>query len=79
MTACSVIAKSTIPYKRLWFIAGNIAVPMVEVSAEEMARIRGSAPEALTGFPVYWARGQGTWPSHASNGAVVQEIRWDEI
>lgn len=64
--------------RRLWFIAGNFAVPVTEIPAHEMERLR-EGDQRICAYPVYWAAGLGTWPPYVSDGRVVQEIGLEEV
>jgi hypothetical protein len=64
---------------QLWFVVGNTAVPMLEISAAEIQRMRDAAPDTDGLFPIYWSPGNGVWPPHNAMGQIVRSIRMDEI
>jgi hypothetical protein len=70
--------------KRLWFIDGNISLPPVEISRQEMVFLKvpkedGPAVASHAAYPVYWSDGMGVWPEFYGAGQIVREIAPEEI
>ena len=65
---------------RIWYVAGNFALPLIEITAREMKELTsGKTRRTVSGYPIYWSKGLGVWPDYAGKGVLVRETQEQDL